>query len=261
MVEGRSYFVGFSVILMDKALFIRFYFASRFIVVFYPKGRPMKVPVVYYNEKIRGDKITIHGEEAHYLKNVLRLKRGHPIVVKTFNRHLYRTLISEMKASSVVLGIISREKIKQSSPHPQISLYLSLVKSASLSSIVQKITELGVNHLHPIATQYSSMKISDFNLKRYEKIVLNALKQSGRNDPLIIHSPINVYDLEKTAGNFLKNQTINLLAHENATEPFKKKPNRQEINLLIGPEGGISLKEKDFLEDLALKVYLYLETF
>ncbi len=210
----------------------------------------MRTPIIYHHQKIKSDKLTIKGENAHYLKNVLRVKKDHPVIIKTFDRWLYETIVAEVTISSVILKITTKNKLKARETFPKVNLYLSLVKPATLSSIVQKITELGVSQLYPIVTEYSTMKIGDFNSRRYEKIALNALMQSGRDEPLLIHKPINVYSLEKMAGNFAKSQTMNLLAYENATNEFSKEVSYREVNFFIGPEGGISWKERDFLEEL-----------
>ncbi len=212
----------------------------------------MRIPRIYLEDKINKPIITLTGENVHYLKNVLRLKENNQVLIRTFSSIEYTTVVVSMQVKEIILKIVGEKKIITTKLRPPIHLYLSLVKSKTLTSIIQKITELGVEHFHPIESEYSNLKMKEFNISRYKKVALSALEQCGREIPLVIHSPKKLQDLLLFREKFLKPENTNLLAYENATNPFptRKVGGNEIINIFIGPEGGISLPEKELLEKL-----------
>ncbi len=233
----------------------------------------MRIPIIYTLEKnISEQEISISGSDGHYLKQVLRLSVGDKVVVKTFS-FKYETMIATYEKDKVLLSIKNKTKLEahQSKNNPpKINLYLSLIKPSSLKSIISKITELGVDGFYPIETENSSLRSRDFNQARYEKIVLASLQQSRRDLPLLINPPQKLEQLlkakpetspekehkakQKTKQNFSHPQALNLLADESTEQKFSWTENRyKEINLFVGPEGGLTLREKDLLTDIGFR--------
>ena len=122
-----------------------------------------------------------------------------------------------------------------------MTLGLALIKSDRLDWALQKATELGVSAIQPIITQFtdSPPKVDRLQKKwdHWREIVVNACEQSENDWVPVLREP---RQLNKLA---LPGQTI--VAHP-ATDSVQINPDHEAL-LLIGPEGGFSDAELDFL--------------
>lgn len=130
------------------------------------------------------------------------------------------------------------------SPYP-LTLAQTLLKGKKMDLIMQKATELGVDHLIPVTTQYCENKnISEKQIDRWQRIMLEACKQCHRTSTMSISPPLS---LEKIDFNQYRHR---LLAYENEqnTLPVDVLNNQPgPICLLIGPEGGWHKLEVEYL--------------
>ena len=118
-----------------------------------------------------------------------------------------------------------------------------------LFRVLQKATELGVAKILPIITDYTIIKIKDFTNKklRYETIVKEASEQCERTVLPEIIEPLNLKNID-----FTKYDKV-LLAYERENHEYrlsdalKDVSKTQNIMIIIGPEGGFSEKEIEFL--------------
>ena len=117
---------------------------------------------------------------------------------------------------------------------------------------VQKSTELGVSEITPIYTEFSEVKLKPERLQKklqhWQKIAISASEQSGRLDIPIIHNPISLEGISLSAGN---NRWM-LEPSGAGTLPDSIQMNN--IDLLIGPEGGFSVAEIDWAQKNVFEV-------
>lgn len=203
------------------------------------------------NNQIDADKIIILGEDYNHIKNVLRCKLGEEIDVCDENEIRYKTKIEEYTDKMVVCAIESvDETITEFGI--DVSLYQGVPKSDKFELIIQKTTELGINHIIPVQMERSIAKIDEKNaekkLERWNKIALEASKQSGRQKVPTVH---NVIKFKNIIENISKYDIV-LLPYENeksvtmrvALNKIKANNNKiEKIAVIIGPEGGFSDEE------------------
>ena len=115
--------------------------------------------------------------------------------------------------------------------------------------LIEKITELGVSNIFPIISERSVIK--KFNYKKAYACSIAASQQSGRLSVPEIHEFKSLKNLF-----FLWNKNNEIIFCDETEKKdffnnlFKLGSNKKINTILIGPEGGFSPSEKNFLKDL-----------
>ena len=144
----------------------------------------------------------------------------------------------------VSLEVLFFNKCK-SEPGINLTLFQAVPKLDKLEFIIQKSVELGVNRIVPVLTRrcVSRPTEKDFakKLVRYQKIALEAAKQSGRGiipevAPMISFSEA----LEQ-----MKQTDVPLMLYEQGGVRFSEAglTNTGSVSILIGSEGGFDESE------------------
>ena len=151
-----------------------------------------RVPRLFVDRDLSGDKLALDEREAHYLGHVLRLERGDELVA-------FNGLGTERWASVSNLQRRGAELELRATLDPLVesSLELTLVqalpKSDAMDLIVQKATELGARAIVPVYTEFSVVKLdaerAERRVEHWRKIAQSACEQCGRHVPPAIGSP------------------------------------------------------------------------
>ena len=213
------------------------------------------------NSQINNDKITIIGEDVNHIINVLRLRGKENIQVCNENTsENYICEILDYSKDYVTCKII--EKLNKSvESNVKLDIYQGLPKTDKMELIIQKTVEIGVKKVIPVQMERCIVKIEDKDkikkIDRWQKIAEVAAKQSKRD---IIPKIEDIKSLDYVCNN-IKEYDCFLVAYEDEKNiklkqilkdiPKKKK---LKIGVLIGPEGGITLKEIEKLEQNNAKI-------
>ncbi|MCF7865554.1 MAG: RNA methyltransferase [Candidatus Pacebacteria bacterium] len=132
----------------------------------------------------------------------------------------------------------------------ELWLFLSILKNDNFDLVVQKATELGVDHVVPLLCDRTIKK--NINLKRAEKIAIEASEQSGRTSVPVVHEPIA---LKKAVEDFLANDGDLVVCHQRGDEWLKGKEllKKYPLGFIVGPEGGWSEKEEVYFDKMSLR--------
>ena len=205
------------------------------------------------NNQIKDGKIEILGEDYRHLRNVLRYKIDDELEICDENTIRYQTKIENFKESCAICKI--QEILNGTTESPiNVTLYQGLPKSDKLEQIIQKTTEMGICEIIPVAMERSIVKMEEKNkvkkLERWNKIAVEASKQSGRQKIPNVEEPINFKNIIENISKY----DIVLLLYENEKSVTikeaitkRKKESMQKIAIIIGPEGGFSKDEVDML--------------
>lgn len=199
------------------------------------------------------DKIYITGEDYKHIKNSLRLNVGEHIYI-VIDDSIYDCVIFAYENDRLISKIIGKDN-KTYESNLNINLFQALMKGDKNEFIIQKATELGVNSINFFNTERVVVKIDDKKwnkrLSRYEKIALEASKQSKRTFIPTINDLVDIKDIE------VDEKALNLVCYEKDTTSLKsillENKKVENINILVGPEGGLSeeniklLKDKSFI--------------
>ncbi len=202
---------------------------------------------IYLDKKLNLDlDLILEKEDAHYLKNVMRLREGDNVFLFNSKDGEFKGEIISSDKKTIKVKLIS--KIENINKPGKISLIFSLIKSSKLDYLIQKCTEIGVKSFVPVISEKSVAK--NFNIKRTEKIIKESCEQSNQLFLPAIHE---VEKLEKKIKSFDKNSIVFFAdinsSNKKIDEVIKNNKNR-EFYLLVGPEGDFSLKERDLLKSM-----------
>lgn len=185
-------------------------------------------------------------QEIHHLKDVMRVKTGE--TVQLFNGKGYKGegIIEEISSKKVLIRTING--CEETLELPLLILACAIPKKGKFETIIEKSTELGVDEIIPLRTKNTEVKFkaekSEIKMQRFQKIAMNAAKQSKRTTVPVIHP---MTDFKKILNELLKRSVVLI---PSLTENRKKLIPTLEnlgspsvISFLIGPEGDFSREE------------------
>lgn len=214
-------------------------------------------------DQINKDIINILDEDVNHIKNVLRLQREDEInICNLTNGENFLCVIDNIEKDTIRCKILKKIESKSES-NVYIHLFQGVPKLDKMETIIQKTTELGIREITPVLMKRCIAKIEDKKEKskidRWQKIALTAAKQSRRDIVPKINNTINLENICKITSTYdivllaYENEESNLLKEE--LSKIKEIVNKEiKIALIIGPEGGIDIKEKIFLTDNRSKI-------
>jgi len=133
----------------------------------------------FFNPNLNSGKLS--PEESHHAIDVLRLRAGDSAAVFDGKGTEARVRLTAAERECVAYQILSTAKTAQ--PACRIRFGQAMIKPAGMELLVQKLTELGVSEIWPIASERSVPKPGGEKRihSRWETIALAACKQSGQN--------------------------------------------------------------------------------
>ena len=203
---------------------------------------------IYLDKRLDLDlDLILEKEDAHYLKNVMRLKEGHNVYLFNSKDGEFKGEIISSDKKNTKIKLIS--KIENINKPGKISLIFSLIKSSKIDYLIQKCTEVGVKSFIPIISEKSVIK--NLNIKRIEKIIKESCEQSNQLFLPAIHE---VEKFEQKLKSLDKNSMVffaDINSSNKKIDENIKTDKNCEFYLLIGPEGDFSLKERDLLNSMS----------
>lgn len=199
--------------------------------------------------QIQGKRIVITGNDVNHIKNVLRMKIGEEIAVSNgTDGKEYRCGIEKFSENEVIctLRFIKEEGLELPA---QVTLFQGLPKADKMEFIVQKMVELGVYRIVPVATKRTVVKLDEKKAKakaaRWQAIAEAAAKQSKRRIIPEIGAVCTMKEaLAQAAAMDMKMIPYELSAGmERTRELIEKAAPGQKIAIFIGPEGGFEEEE------------------
>jgi len=185
-----------------------------------------------------GDSVTLDGDEAKHAVTVARTRVSERIAVGNGRGLVASGVVSSLAPFTLLVDDVRLEPL----PDPQVWLVQALAKGDRDELAVQAATELGVSGVIPWAAERSVSRWEGAKLEkgrlRWEAIVREASKQSIRAwtpavEPLATTKQVSGFVLDPTASVALTEVAL---------------PTEGRIVLVVGPEGGISPRELDLLE-------------
>lgn len=204
----------------------------------------------YFLEK-KHEELCLQESDIHHVLHVMRMKDNDKIIGIYAGKQYLCSL--SIKNNSIKL-LIEKELAINNENEKKIILYQAVIKNDKFDLIVQKACELGVDSLVPTIFKYSVVNVQgkeDNKIKRYNKIIKEACEQSHRNNLMKIENYINLKDIK------INEDTLALMAYENEQKNILSEnlnfDNYKNIAILIGPEGGISSDEINYLTSIGFK--------
>jgi 16S rRNA (uracil1498-N3)-methyltransferase len=179
------------------------------------------------------------GEDARYLLSVLRLRPGDRFEV--FDEEgVRREAVLKEAARGRARAELGEGLPAVSDPAVPVELVQGILKGGKMDMVVQKAAELGVAAVQPVFTERTVVRETR-RWSRWEKIVREAARQSGRASPPVIRAPATysawLESLEETVHGYL-------FWEEGGSVPTPSNlPAGCRIFVVVGPEGGFTQEE------------------
>lgn len=206
------------------------------------------------HENIYENYIEIVDDDVNHIKNVLRMKVGDKLRISSGDNVDYICCISAIDEGKIRADILSIDEMGNELPI-KVYLFQGLPKQEKMEFIIQKMIELGVYSIIPVAMKRCVVKLDDKKAKskveRWNSIAESAAKQSKRSIIPQVHQVMTF----REALAYAKNLDIKLLPYECAEGMEKTRTIveqltvGQSVGIFIGPEGGYDLTELELAKE------------
>ena len=200
--------------------------------------------------QMKGDLLYVTGKDVNHIKNVMRLKQGDEISVRTGqDDREYRYGIEEFTDSEVVCRL---RFVKEADVELPVKVYIfqGLPKADKMELIIQKAVELGAAEIIPVQMRRCVVKLDGAKkskkTQRWQAIAESAAKQSRRAVVPLVREPMTMEEAVRFAE---QNTDVRLLPYElqeadgSTREVMDGVREGSAVSIFIGPEGGFDPAE------------------
>ncbi len=196
--------------------------------------------------------VILENTQAHYLGHVLRVRVGEEVTLFDGGGAQYSAEVMTVDRKRVELRTGQMLPTGTESSL-RVTLIQSVIRSERMDFCVQKATELGVHEIVPVFTHRTVVKIPQDRLNKrtdhWQKIAVSACEQSGR---VLVPNVLSPLSLQDAVARTLDSNTV-LLALDPWADPLPLQkytpPKGATVAVCIGPEGGFTEEELNFLRD------------
>jgi 16S rRNA (uracil1498-N3)-methyltransferase len=200
----------------------------------------------YSPDPPRDGKLHLLADEARHLSRVCRFGVGDVVEVFDGNGGASRAQVVKIDNDRVELTVVGAAMPDRPAPL-RLTLASAVPKGDRFDWLVEKATELGIERMIPIVTERSVVTPGDPKLERLRRAIVEASKQCGRNQ-LMVLEPLSRWEhLVGTCPGAIK-----LVADPTGIPP-RRWPGitpRRLVVLAIGPEGGFTDQERQIADQM-----------
>jgi 16S rRNA (uracil1498-N3)-methyltransferase len=191
-----------------------------------------------------GGTLIVTGPEGHHAAQVTRLRVGEAVELVDGVGRRVAGQVSGVAKDRIDVSVAS--VAWEAEPDPRIIVVQALPKGDRAERAVELMTEVGVDVIVPWSADHCVVRWtkerSDKGLAKWRQAARASAKQSRRaRVPLVTHLHITE-DLER----LMAEASLSVILDEGAAEAFVDIaiPSRGDIVLVVGPEGGMSERER-----------------
>lgn len=192
--------------------------------------------------------VTLDGDQAHYLRAVLRLAPGDTVALFNGRDGEWLAAVEALAKSGGRLAC--RRQTRAQRAEPDLWLIFAPLKHGRIDWLVEKATELGVAALLPVITRHTM--VARVNGERLQAHAREAAEQTERLSVPQVHAPQR---LEALLAGFPSGRRLLVCDERGAAEPIAEAVRRLGPQpggwaVMTGPEGGFAAAELDAVKNL-----------
>lgn len=191
--------------------------------------------------------ISLSKGDSHYIVNVMRLRAGDRIFIFNGKDGEWQAKLAKIDKTKTLCRLDNQTKPQ--SNEPDLWFAFAPIKKTRLDFVAQMATELGVSKLLPIRTERTIV-----SRVKTSRLVANAKEAAEQCERLTVPVVEEFQPLKALVMAWPKDRKL-LFCDEEKGDPLvdialkaeDKKPAKYPWGVLIGPEGGFSAAERDFI--------------
>lgn len=202
----------------------------------------MRVPRIYTDQPLRpGSEVLLPEQSGEHVARVLRLDRGHPLVLINGDGCEYAATLAALAKRAVTADVVAVRQVDREAPL-KITLAQGIARGEKMDWILQKATELGVARIVPLSTERTEVKLDEERAERrlahWRSVIASACEQCGRTRLPTLAQPQR---LDRWLGTLDAERALRLvLAPDGELAPRGIQNMENGALLAVGPEGGLS---------------------
>jgi 16S rRNA (uracil1498-N3)-methyltransferase len=203
----------------------------------------MPLPRIHCDQRLGpGAQFALAPEAAQHVGKALRLKTGDAITVFDGRGGEYEAAIQRMDKERVDVKVGAWRDV-DTEPALRLGLVQGLPEADKMDWIIQKSVELGVSWIQPIVCDRSVVRLAGERAERREahwrRVAIAACEQSGRNRIPEVRPTLTFQNWIAAPAT-----TPRWLLSPGGEPVTGKSPTDAGVELLVGPEGGLSERER-----------------
>lgn len=206
-----------------------------------PAWPPKSAPRLFVQSPIAlGQAVTIGGNQAHYLANVMRVSRGMTVILCDDVSGEWACRVTEVHKRQVALMPETLWRSREAVP--DFWLCPAMLKKDRFDLVLEKASELGVGEIRPVVTR--RCVATSLNSERAKAVVTEAAEQCARTALPMLATPV---PLAALLAEWPEDRTLYFadeLGGEPACAAFANAESGRRSAFLTGPEGGFDESER-----------------
>ena len=187
-----------------------------------------------YVDTLSSPAVVVSGDEFHHSVRVVRLRQGEEVEVFDREGNAAKGTVMALEKDRAVIMTGDAQPSRESPL--AVHLAMAIIQLEKFELVLQKATELGVRSIIPLVTDRIELRAERYagKMERWQKIVFEAVKQSGRTRVPSLEEPVKFAEVAGRPGT--------KIVFDADAEPSRVEP-LDGITLFVGPEGGWSDEE------------------
>jgi len=203
----------------------------------------LRVPRIHTPVPLKpGESVELDEQASHHILRVLRMNPGQGLILFNGDGNDYPAELIEGAKKCARVRVLECRPVATES-RLQVSLAQVISKGDRMDYAIQKSVELGVHSIQPLLSERCDVRLKgdreEKRLRHWQQVAASAAEQCGRGRIPAIH-PVTTLD------DWLKQPSaadLRLVLHHRSNASLESHTRPTGIDLLIGPEGGLSAEE------------------
>lgn len=212
-------------------------------------------PLFLVDELPAGDRTVLGGQEGRHAATVRRLREGEPLVLSDGRGGIVEGVVDGVAPGTLGVRVTSRAVLAP--PRPRVVVAQALVKGERGELAVELATEAGADAVVPWRASRCVAKWDEGPrgakaLARWRSAAREAAKQARRAWVPEVAEPVGTSGLVTLVADCARTLVLEGSASTRLTDVTL--PDRGNVLLVVGPEGGITDQELDTMTDAGAQV-------
>lgn len=196
----------------------------------------------FFAENIDDNYALISGRDVRHISGPLRMRPGDDIHVRIDGQGWCGRILSQ-DSTGIRVELREHEELRCRG-EASVHLGICLIEPKDMDTVIRYAADLGVRDIYPLISSRANIRgISVKRFERWNDIILESVKQTQRMDIPVVRE---VLPLAEFASGPAAAWGERLVGVQDAPLSIRQ-VTAEDVGIVIGPEGGLTQEEVDFL--------------